>query len=174
MKILLIGPQGSGKSTQAKLLGDYLKIPVVSTGEMFRKLSLKKVGFGQIIRTILEEGRLVDDQTTYKIVKDRLSQPDCKSGFVVDGYPRNMEQLRFFDPQFDKVIYIDVPEQEVIKRLLERGRSDDVSESIKIRLNLYYQQTQPLLDYYKNQGILVEVPGMGDIQKVQDEIKKSL
>lgn len=170
MKILLIGPQGSGKSTQAKLLAEYLKIPVVSTGEIFRKLSQEKIGFGQIIRTILDEGRLVDDQITYKIVKDRLSQPDCKMGFVVDGYPRNIEQLRLFDPQFDRVIYLDVPEQEVIRRLMERGRSDDTQESIKLRLDLYHQQTQPLLDYYKRMGILIEIDG----EKAKEEVSKEI
>lgn len=174
MKILLIGPQGSGKSTQAKLLGKYLKIPVISTGEIFRNISEDKIGFGQIIRKILEEGRLVDDQTTYRIVKDRLSQPDCKNGFVVDGYPRNMEQLRLFDPQFDRVIYLDIPEDTVIRRLIKRGRSDDNLESIKLRLDLYYQQTQPLLDYYQNRGILVEINAGGNIQTIQNEIKKSL
>lgn len=174
MKILMIGPQGSGKSTQAKLLSGYLKISFVSTGDIFRKLSQEDFGFGKIIRTILNEGRLVDDQTTYKIVKDRLNQPDCNNGFVLDGYPRNIEQLELFDPQFDKVIYLNVPEQEVIKRLLERGRSDDTPESIKIRLNLYYQQTQPLLDYYRQQGILIEINGIGDIQRIQDEIKKQI
>lgn len=173
-KILLIGPQGSGKSTQAKLLAEDLKMTVISTGEIFRKLSKETVGFGQIIRTILEKGRLVDDQTTYKIVKDRLSQSDCKNGFVMDGYPRNMEQLRLFDPQFDRVIYLEVPEQEVIRRLMDRGRSDDTPELIKTRLDLYYRQTQPLLDYYKERGILVEIDGRGDIQTIQDEIKKSL
>lgn len=174
MKILLIGPQGSGKSTQAKLLGKYLKIPVISTGEIFRNISKDKIGFGQIIRKILEEGRLVDDQTTYKIVKDRLSQPDCKNGFVVDGYPRNMEQLRLFDPQFERVIYLDIPEDMVIRRLMKRGRSDDNLESIELRLDLYYQQTQPLLDYYQNRGILVEINAGGNIQTIQNEIKKSL
>ncbi|MBI2597310.1 nucleoside monophosphate kinase [Candidatus Daviesbacteria bacterium] len=172
MKVLLIGPQGSGKSTQGRFLAQYLQVPYISTGEIFRKLSQEKVGFGQIVKTILEEGHLVDDKTTYKIVKDRLSQPDCKSGFVMDGYPRNMEQLRLFDPKFDRVIYLDVPEKEVMRRLMGRGRSDDAPKSIKTRLDLYYRQTRPLLDYYRKQGILVEVEGMGDIQTVQNEIKK--
>ena len=174
LKILMIGPQGSGKSTQSKLLAESLKIPVISTGEIFRKLSKERVGFGQIIRTILEEGRLEDDQTTYTIVEDRLNQSDCRQGFVVDGYPRNIEQLRLFDPHFDRVIYLDVPEQELIRRLMERGRSDDTDESVKRRLELYYQQTQPLLEYYKKQRILIEISGRGDIQTIQDEIKKRI
>lgn len=172
MKILLIGPQGSGKSTQAKLLAEYLKVPVISTGEIFRKLSQEEVGFGQIIRTILDEGRLVDDQTTYKIIKDRLSKSDCRMGFVMDGYPRNMEQLRLFDPQFNQVIYLEVLQEEVIKRLLERGRSDDTTESIKTRLDLYYKQTQPLLDYYKTHNTLTIIDGTGDIGSIQQKIRE--
>lgn len=171
-KILLIGPQGSGKSTQAKLLGEFLKIPVISTGEIFRKLSEENFGFGQAVRTILDEGRLIDDQTTCKIVKKRLSQPDCRQGFIIDGYPRTIEQVKLFDPEFNLVIYLDVLEEEVIKRLMERGRTDDTLELIKRRLDLYYEQTQPLLDYYKNQGILKEVHGMGSIKEVQNEIRK--
>lgn len=174
MKILFIGSQGSGKSTQAELLAQSLGVPKITTGDIFRKLSQEDFGFGKIIRTILDEGRLVDDQTTYKIVKDRLSQADCKMGFVMDGYPRNMEQLRLFDPQFDHVVYLNVPKMEVVKRMLSRGRSDDTEESINKRLELYFEQTQPLLDYYRNKGILVEVSGVGDIQKIQDEIKKSV
>lgn len=173
-KILFIGPQGSGKSTQAKLLAEYWKVPIISTGEIFRKLSEENFGFGQMIRTILHEGRLVDDQTTCKVVKERLSQSDCQQGFVIDGYPRNLEQLKIFDPNFDKAFYLEVSEEEVIRRLMARGREDDTEELIRRRLDLYYKQTQPLLDYYKSKGILVEVDGMGDIQRIQDEIKKHI
>lgn len=172
MKILLIGPQGSGKSTQAKLLAKHLNILVISTGEIFRKLSQENFGFGQIIRTILDEGRLVDDKITYKIVKERLSQPDYQQGFIVDGYPRTLEQMKLFDPEFDTVIYLDVPEKEVIKRLMGRGRKDDTPESIKMRLDLYYKQTEPLLSYYRNLGILKEIDGTGSVEKIQDEIRK--
>lgn len=174
MKILMIGPQGSGKSTQADLLTKKLNIPKISTGDIFRKIREEDSEEGRRIKQILDAGQLVDDQTTSKIVKERLSRPDCQMGFVLDGYPRNIGQLGLFDPQFNKAIYLDVPEQEVISRLAERGRSDDTQQSIKRRLNLYYLQTQPLLDYYKKQGMLVEVNGIGDIQTVQDEIKKSL
>lgn len=170
MKVLFIGPQGSGKSTQAKLLGEFLKIPVISTGDIFRQTAT----FDGLIRKILDEGRLVDDKTTAEIVKGRLKEPDCDSGFIMDGYPRNIDQVNLFDPGFDRVIYLDVPKEEVIKRLMERGREDDTKELIERRLDLYFRQTEPLLDYYQNLGILIEVDASGDIQKIQDEIKKSI
>lgn len=175
MKILLIGPQGSGKSTQAKLLAEYLKVPFISTGDIFREMAQKPADLlGRMVKKILDEGKLVDDETTSKIVKDRLSQPDCQSGFVIDGYPRTLEQVKIFDPEFDQVFYLDVPEEEVIKRLVKRGRADDTEELIRMRLNLYYQQTQPLLDYYRNLRVLLEIDGTGSIEEVQDKIRKQL
>lgn len=174
MKILLIGPQGSGKSTQAKLLAEYLNIPHVSTGDIFRRLTQKNVGIGQIVKGVLEQGKLVDDQTTSSIVRERSQEDDCKEGFIMDGYPRNLEQLRKYDPEFDIVFYLNVPEEVALERLLQRGREDDTEELIRQRLDLYYQQTQPLLDYYKQGNKLIEISGIGDIQRIQDEIKKSI
>lgn len=168
MKILLIGPQGSGKSTQGKILADYLKVPYISTGDIFRQIAKTD----QRIKQILDAGELMDDETTVKLVKERLAERDSQNGFILDGYPRNLEQAEKIDLNFDKVFYIHIPEEEVLKRLLRRGRADDTEQSIKKRLELYYSQTQPLLDYYKRLGILVEVDGRGQIQAVQDEIKK--
>ena len=166
-RILLIGPQGSGKSTQAKLLAESLNIPLISTGDIYRQLQ----SVDEIIRKILNEGRLVDDQTTSRIVKERLSKDDCQMGFIMDGYPRTVEQLKLFDPSFDKVFYLDVSEGEVIKRLMARGRTDDTDELIGRRLDLYYKQTAPLLDYYKKAGILVNIDGKGDVEKVKQDLR---
>lgn len=174
MKILLIGPQGSGKSTQAKMLGEFLNIPVISTGDIFRNLTQEDSDMGRILKSILTEGRLVDDQTTCKIVKERLSQSDCQQGFIADGYPRTVEQMQIFDPKFDKVFHLDVPEEEVIKRLLARAREDDTEELIKTRLDLYNRQTKPLLDYYLNMGILTEVNGIGSVDDIQQKIREEL
>lgn len=175
MKILLIGPQGSGKSTQGKILAENLGVPYVSTGDIFRQIASQDSEEGKNIKQIIESGNLVDDKTTAELVKNRIEQEDCSKGFILDGYPRNLEQVSLVPAlNFDKVLYINVLEQEVVERLLKRGRIDDTEEGVKRRLNLYREQTQPLLDFYKSKDILVEVNGKGDIQTVQDEIKKSL
>ncbi|MDO8573902.1 MAG: nucleoside monophosphate kinase [Candidatus Daviesbacteria bacterium] len=165
-RILFIGPQGCGKSTQAVLLAEYLRIPKISTGDIFREMSQ--------VKDILAAGQLVDDETTAEIVKKRLQESDCQNGFILDGYPRSIAQKELFDPRFSCVIYLKVPDTEVTRRMMARGREDDTLESIKTRLSLYYEQTQPLLDYYKNQGILIEVDGTGSVEAIQNEIKKSI
>lgn len=174
MKILLIGPQGSGKSTQGKLLSDYLKLPYIATGDIFRNLASQDSEEGRRIKQILVAGQLVDDATAIDLIKKRIHESDCQSGFILDGYPRTLEQIQKIDLKFDKAFYLKLPQEVVLERLLKRGRADDTEEAVKTRLNLYYLQTQPLLDYYKNQDILVEIDARGDIQSIQDEIKKSL
>lgn len=174
MKILLIGPQGSGKSTQADLLAHYLKVPKITIGDIFRKIAEEDSELGKKVRDILNQGHLVDDQITSEIVKERLSHSDYKEGFIVDGYPRTLEQARLFDPNFDKVFYLKLKEEAVMERLLKRGREDDTEELINKRLELYCEQTQPLLDDYKNKGILVEIDGTGSVEKVQEDIRKHL
>ncbi len=174
MKILLIGPQGSGKSTQADLLSQFLNIPKISTGDIFRKLSQEESLEAQRVKTILSEGKLVDDETTAAIVQKRLGENDCQSGFILDGYPRNIRQAEIFNPDFDKVFYLNVPDEEVIKRLMSRGRADDTPKLIKTRLYLYHEQTKPLLDYYRKQNKLNEIDGIGSIEKIQDELRKSV
>ena len=167
MKILLIGPQGSGKSTQAKLLAQYLGLPYISSGDIFRQMQGK-------IKQILDQGKLVDDETTAKLVESRLKEADCQNGFILDGYPRTEEQIKLFDPKVDKVIYLKLSDESIMKRLLKRGREDDTPESIRTRLNFYHEQTQPLLEYYQSLGILTEIDGEKPIDDVQSAIRSAL
>lgn len=174
MKILLIGPQGSGKSTQAKLLSEYLVVPVISTGDIFRILSLKDTKQGKVVKKILDEGNLVDDQTTSKIVGERVKEQDCEHGFIMDGYPRTIDQIRLFDPQFDLVIFLNLSDEEATHRLLARGRTDDTKELINQRLKLYHQNTDPIAGYFRKRGQLIEIDGRDTIDNTFSNIRKVL
>lgn len=164
MKILLIGPQGSGKSTQGKLLAQFLGLPYISSGNLFREM-------GGEIKQILDQGKLVDDQTTAKIVEAKLNGEEYGNGFILDGYPRTMEQIKLFDPGFDKVIYLDLSDKEATKRLLARGREDDTEELIAERLRNYHREINPILDYYRQKEILKQIDGLGSIEEIQQRIR---
>lgn len=174
MKVLLIGPQGSGKSTQAAILAASLSLPKITVGDIYRKLSQENSEDSKRIKKILGSGKLVDDETTSRIVRERLNKEDCQNGFVVDGYPRTLEQANIFDPIFDKVFYLKIDPKIASERLLKRGRTDDTKELIEKRLKLYYQQTHPLLDYYTGKGIMIEIDASKNIKSIQNEIKKFL
>lgn len=177
MKILLIGPQGSGKSTQGRLLADYLKMPYISTGDIFRNIAAKDSTEGREIKNILESGQLVSDEKTRELVKERLKQPDLQEGFILDGYPRTSEQVDLFnviDLKFDKIFYLNVSDEEVIKRLMDRGRKDDTPETIKVRLDVYKLKTEALIEALKGFGNLIEIDAGKSIDQVWEEVKSSL
>lgn len=174
MTILVTGPQGSGKTTQAKLLAEYLKVPFIGMGEVLRQRMERNDEIGRKIKEVMEKGELVDDQIVADFTKEKVMSPACQNGFVMDGYPRSIHQAGLFNPNFNKVFYLDIPEIQVLERLLKRGRADDKPDLIKERLQIYHQETEPLLDLYKNQGILKIVDGLKSIDEVQREIRKSL
>lgn len=172
MKILVTGPQGSGKTTQAKLLAEYLAVPLIGTGDVLRALSKKNTKLGKKIKEVLDKGKLVDDVIAAGIVEERLSKSDCQGGFVTDGYPRSLHQIELLDLKFDKVFYIDISDKEVLQRLIKREREDDTPEVIAQRLRIYHEMTEPILSYFKTLGILERIDGLGEIDDIQARIRE--
>ena len=171
MRILIVGPPGAGKGTQATVLSHELGVPHISTGELFREHVGAETVLGMQVKEYLEAGMLVPDEITNEMVRERLAEPDCDSGFLLDGFPRTVTQaealgdiLRDLDCELDAVLQLDVPEDVVIERLLARGREDDSVEVIRHRQQVYQEETAPLLDYYADW--LVTVPAVGPIEGV--------
>lgn len=173
-KIMMVGPQGSGKTTQAKILAEKLGYKYLGTGEMFREIIQKKESGYEKLVALFEKGELVDDATTCELVKNILNKPEFLNGVVVDGYPRTVNQKNIFDPEFDIIIYIKVSDEIAITRLTQRGRADDTTEIIKKRLELYHHETGPLLDIFLNEGKLWVVDGEQSIEQVTKQIFKHL
>lgn len=184
-RLLIVGPQGSGKGTQGVEIAGLLNIPAISTGDMFRANIGGETELGLKIKAVIEAGNLVDDALTAEVVTDRLSQEDAAAGFLLDGYPRNLVQVADLDEfltargeALDLVVELVVPREESITRLVaraaEQGRSDDTEEVISNRLKIYEEQTTPILDVYRERGIVAEVDGVGSIADVLARITEVL
>ncbi len=172
MKILITGPQGSGKSTQANLLADFLNLPFIGIGALLREHVLSGSQHADMIDKALSSGEFADEVTVAKIFQERVSREDCKNGFVADGYPRSEGQLKFFNPQYEKVILLSAPESTLVKRLLKRGRVDDVPELIKRRLELYNSETAPIMKKYEDEGVVVHIDSSGEIEETQGMVRR--
>lgn len=173
MKIVMIGIVGAGKGTQAKKLAEFLRIPHISTGDIFRDAAEKRTDFGVKAQKIMKEGKFIPDDIVLGIVKDRISQEDVKDGYILDGFPRTITQAEEFDKleNLDRVFYITIPEEEVIRRLRNRQREDDTEDTIKARIKIYYKQTKPLIDYYRKKHILNEIDGNRKIDEIFEDIR---
>jgi adenylate kinase len=180
-----MGPPGAGKGTQAIKIAEHYGIPAISTGDIFRALQTADSPLARQVRAIMESGGYVSDEITNEIVADRLAQPDCDSGFLLDGYPRTLQQVQTLDDHLaetnrplDAVISLLADTEEVVARLLRRaeidGRADDNEETIRVRLQVYADQTAPLLEVYRSRGLLVEVNGLGEIDEVSDRVFAAL
>lgn len=184
-RLLIIGPQGSGKGTQGVRVAEALGIPAVSTGDVFRANVKEGTELGIKVKAIIDAGDLVPDELTGEIVRDRLAQDDAAGGFLLDGYPRNLGQVADLDAFLDArgepltaVIELVVPREESIQRLslraTEQGRADDNAESIAKRLAIYESETAPILDVYRERGIVDEVDGVGSLDDVFERITAAL
>lgn len=174
MKILATGLPGSGKTTQAKLLAQDLGLCFVKTGEILRELAAQDNEQGRSIKVTLDQGELVDDAAVAAVVKAELLKPSCQSGFVMDGYPRSLNQLSVYDPGFDQVIYLKISERVARQRLLERGRHDDTTEVINNRLKVQQQTLSELIDYFRSKQKLVEIDGEQPVEVVTSQILDQL
>jgi adenylate kinase len=180
-----MGPPGAGKGTQAMRIAEHYRIPAISTGDIFRAMKHADTPLARQVREIMESGGYVSDEITNEIVKDRLAKPDCQEGFLLDGYPRTLQQVQTLDDYLaetnrtlDAVISLLADTDEVVARLLKRaaidGRTDDNDETIRVRLKVYAEQTEPLLDVYRSGGLLVEVNGLGEIDEVSERVFAAL
>ncbi|MGN8225490.1 adenylate kinase [Gracilimonas sp. BCB1] len=183
MNIILFGPPGAGKGTQAKLLQDEFSIPHLSTGDIFRAAIKNKTPLGVKVKSILDSGELVPDQTVVDLVADELGKDKYQDGYILDGFPRTVVQAEAFDSfleknndKLDAFILLSVPEEELIKRILSRGegRSDDTEEKVKTRLQVYREETQPVMKHYAKQDKVQEIDGIGTIDEIFGRIKDAL
>jgi adenylate kinase len=185
MYLMILGAPGSGKGTQGKLLAEYLKVPEVSTGELLRSAVKQGTPLGKEAKKYMDRGELVPDAVVLGLIQEILDSKDASRGVMMDGFPRTVPQAQAVDrllaskrAKVDHVVLLDVSEDELIKRLLARaakeGRSDDNLESIKTRLKVYHDQTQPLISYYEKQGVVRRVPGMGSVDDIQKRAREAL
>jgi len=187
VKLILFGPPGAGKGTQARRLMERYGLAHISTGDMLRAAVAAGTGLGRKAKEIMDRGELVPDGIILDLVRERLQQPDAQKGFILDGFPRTVAQAEALDRlladmgrKIDAVIALDVPDEVLISRIEARiretggARSDDNVETLKRRLEVYHAQTRPLLDYYRTRGLLYVVDGTRSIEKVSQAIEEIL
>jgi len=184
-RLLIVGPPGAGKGTQAVKIAEALKIPAISTGDIFRKNIKEETELGMEAKSYIDSGNLVPDSVTNNMVRARLDEGDVSNGFLLDGYPRNTAQVHELDSileakgeKIDRVLLLVADNDELVERLLnraaEQGRTDDNEEFIRHRLKVYEEETAPLIAIYRERGIVKEVNGLGEIAEVTERILDAL
>ena len=184
-RLLIVGPPGAGKGTQAERILEKLRVPAISTGDIFRANVSNETELGVLAKSYMDKGEYVPDSVTNEMVESRLGEDDAANGFLLDGYPRTVAQVEALDGILDKlgvaldaVILLDVESEAIVQRLLQRGkeqgRSDDNEETIRRRIDVYSEQTTPLIDIYDKRGRVKRVDGMKDIDAVTADILAAL
>ncbi|KRE61084.1 adenylate kinase [Nostocoides sp. Soil756] len=185
MRLIILGPPGAGKGTQAARIAEHHGIPAISTGDIFRANIKNETELGTQVKAILASGGYVSDEITNAIVEDRLAQDDCAPGFLLDGYPRTLAQVDALDAMLaghgqalDRVLELTVDDEVVVGRLLKRaeleGRDDDTEDVIRERMGIYHRETRPLAQTYRERGLLVDVDGDGAVDEVTARILAAL
>lgn len=184
-RLVIMGPQGSGKGTQAAILAEHLGVPAISTGDIFRAATAQGTELGRLAQSFTARGELVPDEVTNAMVAERLAAPDAADGFILDGYPRNAAQVGALDAllaergwSVEAVVELTADRDELLARIARRaqleGREDDTAEAIARRLDIYDAQTAPLTDAYAARGLLVRVDGLGGIQDVAGRLREAV
>ena len=180
-RLLIVGPPGAGKGTQAARIAEHLDIPTISTGDIFRANIANGTELGTQVKAIVDAGDYVPDTLTNALVTDRLNKADAAGGFLLDGYPRTPDQVKYLDEllgshghSLDAVLRLVADQDEIVRRLrkraLEQGRADDSEEAIRHRQEVYLRETEPLVAMYRDQGLLIEVDGLGTPDEVTERI----
>lgn len=179
MRLVLVGPPGAGKGTQAAVLSERLDVPHISTGDLFRANIGNETSLGQKAKSYMDAGDLVPDEVTNEMVRDRMADSDAQKGFLLDGYPRNTSQADVLSEilasngvELTAVVQFDVPEEELVRRMLDRGRSDDTEDVIRRRLAVYREETEPLLQYYADR--VVQIDAVGTVEEISDRAEEAL
>jgi adenylate kinase len=183
--MLIVGPPGAGKGTQASRITTTYGVPDISTGDIFRANIKNQTELGKQVKAIVDAGDYVPDSLTNQLVADRLGEEDARNGFLLDGYPRTLAQVDYLDEllagkgqKLDAVIQLTADQEEIVQRLskraLEQGRADDSEEAIRHRQEVYLRETSPLIDVYRERGLLVPVDGLGGIDEVAERIATAL
>lgn len=181
MQLIFVGPPGAGKGTQAQIIAEFFHIPHISTGDILRAAVSEKTPLGEKAQSYMDRGELVPDQLLLEIVEERLKNPDAKDGWILDGFPRTAPQAQFLDELLAKkgrgnvrVVNLDVADDVIVTRLLARGRKDDTEATIRRRLEVYRDQTSPLINYYRDRDQLISIDGDRALEDVTESLKKAL
>lgn len=181
LKIVLLGAPGSGKGTQSEKLVEEFGVPQISTGDLLRNAVANRTELGLKAKAAMDAGELVSDDIVVGMIRERLDAPDTENGFILDGFPRSLSQAEALDGLLNtlgrplqRVVHLKVDNEEIVQRLMERGRADDTEDTIRNRLNVFQQQTEPLVAYYQDRGLLAVVEGVGDIDDIYARIKDAL